>query len=239
MRSPRSPRRRWRLIACDATLEGDVEASRAHLLRLLAPADTVMDFNIGAALWLAARADGSLAAEPAESSAQEGQRYCSAARVVLLGHGADELFGGYGRHRTRFRAAAWAGLSEEMAMDVRRLWLRNLGRDDRLVADRGREARHPFLDEAVVLEALRHPLPALADLRLPLGVGEKCVLRACLRRLGMPRAAGREKRAIQFGSRLAKAANTAQFGGTRRANAKNAGSMRLGELELELGRGGR
>ena len=31
-----------------------------------------------------------------------GARYRSAARVVLVGHGADELCGGYGRHRRRF-----------------------------------------------------------------------------------------------------------------------------------------
>jgi asparagine synthetase B (glutamine-hydrolysing) len=60
--------------------------------------------------------------------------------VVLLGHGADEQCAGYGRHRTRFRAGGWDGLAEELALDVGRLWQRNLGRDDRLVADHGREA---------------------------------------------------------------------------------------------------
>ncbi len=30
------------------------------------------------------------------------------------------------------------GLAEELGLDLRRLWLRNLGRDDRLVADHGR-----------------------------------------------------------------------------------------------------
>ena len=54
-----------------------------------------MDLNIGAALWLAAQAEGELYGE--------GRRYRSKARVVLLGHGADELCGGYGRHRTAFR----------------------------------------------------------------------------------------------------------------------------------------
>ena len=54
-----------------------------------------MDLNIGAALWLAAKAEGELYGE--------GSRYRSKARVVLLGHGADELCGGYGRHRTAFR----------------------------------------------------------------------------------------------------------------------------------------
>lgn len=61
---------------------------------LLCPADTVMDLNIGAALWLAAQAEGEMYGE--------GGLYRSRARVVLLGHGADELCGGYGRHRTAF-----------------------------------------------------------------------------------------------------------------------------------------
>ncbi len=183
----------------------EVAAVRPRLLRLLAPADTVMDLNIGAALWLAARGEGALhvmapqqgpAAEAAAEAAagapaspadgrfaaaaaeqgdgerpQDGvqppaaaqqyrcsssssssscsgegsgaadgapKRCRSAARVVLLGHGADELCGGYGRHRTAFRNRSWPGLAEELQLDMSRLWLRNLGRDDRLVADHGR-----------------------------------------------------------------------------------------------------
>ena len=54
-----------------------------------------MDLNIGAALWLAAQAEGEI-----HSACR---RYRSRARVVLLGNGADELCGGYGRHRTAFR----------------------------------------------------------------------------------------------------------------------------------------
>ena len=164
---------------------GDVEAARPRLLRLLAPADTVMDLNIGAALWLAARGEGELLVDAAVREREEGKgdkkeqqdqqqeqqrgkqqqdqrqeqqqeqrrqaeqpgspgpspHSCvSAARVVLLGHGADELCGGYRRHRTCFRNGGWAGLGVELALDLRRLWLRNLGRDDRLVADHGRWA---------------------------------------------------------------------------------------------------
>ncbi|KAL4436929.1 hypothetical protein ABPG75_004068 [Micractinium tetrahymenae] len=211
-----APGRQWRLVQVDCTL-ADVDAARPRLLRLLAPSDTVMDLNIGAALWLAAQPWA-----PA--------RCRSAARVVLLGHGADELFGGYGRHRTAFRARGWQGLGDELALDLRRLWLRNLGRDDRLVADHGREARHPFLDEGVVAAALAAPLHHLADLRLPPGEGDKRLLRACLRRLGLPRAAARAKRAIQFGSRLAAKTNSVAFGGTRRANLRNAGSVRLADV---------
>ncbi|KAL4522581.1 hypothetical protein Ndes2437A_g07347 [Nannochloris sp. 'desiccata'] len=235
-----APNRPWRLIGADKILE-DVENARDRLRKLLYPSDTVMDLNIGAAIWLAAAGEGtilSLGGDRHRCAAhctnnnlhlgEVGMTYRSAARCVFLGHGADELFGGYGRHRTRFRNAGWQGLSEELALDVKRLWVRNLGRDDRLVADRGREARHPFLDERVILQALRyHPLSSLTDLRMALGVGDKLVLREILRQLGLPEAAARVKRAIQFGTRLAKVTNIAQFGGTRQANAKNAGSVRL------------
>ncbi|PSC70217.1 asparagine synthetase domain-containing 1 [Micractinium conductrix] len=271
-----APLRQWRLIQVDCTL-ADVEAAKQRLLRLLAPADTVMDLNIGAALWLAARGEGRLllagggadaagtegrlAEQRQQEQRQAGQQpplplqqqqqhrsparpseapsleapspvYRSAARVVLLGHGADELCAGYGRHRTVFRARGWAGLGEELALDLRRLWLRNLGRDDRLVADHGREARHPYLDERSVSATLAAPLWHLADLRAPPGEGDKRALRACARRLGLHRAAGRIKRAIQFGTRLAAKANTAQFGGTRRANLASAGSVRLADVPL-------
>ena len=56
----------------------------------------------------------------------------------------------------------WAGLQEEMAADLRRLWLRNLGRDDRVLSDQGREARHPFLDTDLQALLLGMPLPHLA-----------------------------------------------------------------------------
>jgi asparagine synthetase B (glutamine-hydrolysing) len=237
-----APDRPWRLLGADKILE-DVENARDRLLKLLYPSDTVMDLNIGAALWLAAAGEGKILRLGNNNNSgavvlgEVGMSYRSTARCVFLGHGADELFGGYGRHRTRFRNAGWQGLSEELALDVKRLWVRNLGRDDRLVADQGREARHPFLDERVILQALQyHPLCALTDLRMELGVGDKLVLREILRKLGLRDVAGRVKRAIQFGTRLAKVTNAAQFGGTRQANAKNAGSVRLSEVPKAVGR---
>ena len=38
-----------------------------------------------------------------------------------------------------FRHGGPGALAAELSLDVRRMWLRNCGRDDRLVADRGRE----------------------------------------------------------------------------------------------------
>ena len=89
------------------------------------------------------------------------------------------------------------------------------------------QARHPFLDEGLQLALLETPLPLLADLALPPGVGDKRLLRLVLRALGLPRAAARPKRAIQFGSRLGRAANVRDWGSNRAANAAGAGGVRL------------
>ena len=34
---------------------------------------------------------------------------------------------------------SWLGLNEEMKLDMQRIWKRNLGRDDRCIADNGKE----------------------------------------------------------------------------------------------------
>lgn len=156
--------------------------------------------------------------------------YRSAARVVLLGHGADEQHAGYGRHRTSFRNQGWSGLQQELAIDMQRLWQRNLGRDDRLVADTSREARHPFLDEEYIHTVLHLPLWQIADLTQAPGVGDKRLLRAALQKLGLPRAAKRVKRAIQFGTGISKLSNVRDFGSNRAANTKNAGSLALSSV---------
>ena len=209
-----------------------------------------MDLNIGAALWLAARgagtlhlptaqrgtpttgqySDSSASSNQAQVRASElGRAYVSQARVVFVGHGADEVFCGYGRHRTAFKFGGLARLQSELEIDMRRLWLRNLGRDDRIIADNGREARHPFLDEALLAAVAALPLRCVADLRKGLGVGDKAVLRGVAARLGLAEAATRHKRAIQFGSRIGRLSNVRDFGSNRAANRAKAGSIALPE----------
>ena len=215
-----APARVFRLVEINATLQ-DVDARRRHLTRLLHPAATVMDLNIGAALHIAARGRGVV------DGANGPCDYFSSSRVVLLGTGADEQAAGYGRHRTAFRNGGEAGLVSELVEDVNRLWLRNLGRDDRLISDVGREARFPFLDERVVSVLATVPVAALADLTQPPGIGDKLVLRDIARHLGLLETATRAKRAIQFGSGLSKAANVSLFGSGNQANKRNAGTCRL------------
>ena len=134
----------------------------------------------------------------------------SAARVLLSGLGADELLGGYGRHRSAAARGGWAGLARELQADAERLWARNLGRDDRVIAWHGREARWPYLDEGAVLPCLAAlPLHALCDFREGAGAGDKRLLRRVAAALGLPRAAARVKRAMHFGSHCARHSDAA------------------------------
>lgn len=141
----------------------------------------------------------------------------STARALLLGIGADEQMAGYGRHRTAFKHRGWEGLQNELQLDVERLWRRNLGRDDRCCCCHGRETRLPYLDESVTALLSAFPLPVVADLRLPRGEGDKRLLRRLASSLGLGGCSTLPKRAIQFGSRLAKQSNVHSFGSNRQA----------------------
>ncbi|KAF4736451.1 Asparagine synthetase domain-containing protein 1 [Perkinsus olseni] len=138
-------------------------------------------------------------------------RVRSEARVILVGHGADEVLGGYARYRTSELRGGLEGRRQEMLKDLDRLWRRNLGRDDRVMSDHGREPRHPYLEEELVEWVGLHKL---CDSE----VETKPLLRGAVRLLAggaLVDMAGFRKRAIQFGTRLAKVNNVAHFGSNR------------------------
>lgn len=134
--------------------------------------------------------------------------YQTTARVVLVGIGADEQLAGYGRHRTALLNGGEAALRAELQKDLNRIWKRNLGRDDRCIAAHGREARFPYLDEHVVSTIAAFPVSSLCDADEPRGVGDKRALRLVAKALGLNSCTGLAKRAIQFGSRIAKVSTT-------------------------------
>eukprot|EP00667_Euglena_gracilis_P005545 EG_transcript_5585 len=127
----------------------------------------------------------------------------SSARALLLGIGADETLAGYGRHRTTFLRGGTEALVAELELDFGRLWKRNLGRDDRVLSDWGKESRLPYLDEGVLAAVRSIPLQYRCNLTEPLGVGDKKLIRLAARRLGLTASAALQKRAIQFGTRIA------------------------------------
>jgi asparagine synthetase B (glutamine-hydrolysing) len=133
----------------------------------------------------------------------------SQAKVLLSGLGADEQLGGYGRHASAFQSSSWPGLIQEIQLDLNRICNRNLGRDDRVISDHGKEVRFPFLDEDVTVFLSLLPIHYKMDLRMPKGVGDKLFLRNfCQQRLGLEEVASEPKRAIQFGARTAKIENS-------------------------------
>lgn len=126
--------------------------------------------------------------------------------------GADELFGGYTKHRSALKRNGWPGLYDILEEDWQNLPHRNLARDDRVVSDHGRQLRTPYLDENVVefvkkLDVCEKTCPA--DF-LPQGVGEKLLLRSLAYHLGLKEAAYLKKRALQFGSRIANSKENAK-----------------------------
>ncbi|CUS08935.1 unnamed protein product [Tuber aestivum] len=189
------PGRLWNFIQINVPYP-ELLSHRQSVINLIHPHNTEMDLSIGVAFYFASRGTG--------YHFPGGQPYCSSARVLLSGLGADELLGGYARHATAFRFRSFMGLLEELQIDVKRLGKRNLGRDDRVLAHWGREARYPFLDEDVVAWCLGTRVIGKCGGGEEEVVEGKRVLRLLARILGMQEVAGEKKRAVQFGSRSAR-----------------------------------
>lgn len=143
--------------------------------------------------------------------------YTSKARVLLVGIGADEQLAGYGRHRSVFNKGGYEALRAELEMERKRIWTRNLGRDDRVVSDHGKEARFPFLDEDLVGFLQSLDVLDICDMDRPQGEGDKLILRLVAKKIGVQTCSSLVKRAIQFGSRIAKCSDVDRFGSSRKA----------------------
>jgi asparagine synthetase B (glutamine-hydrolysing) len=192
------PSRQWNFVAINIPYS-EVMSHKPTIIKLMAPHNTEMDLSIAMAFYFAARGQTSDSPTP----------YTTPARILLSGLGADELLAGYTRHATAFFRSGYEGLVSELQLDFERLGKRNLGRDDRVLADWAREARYPFLDQKVVEWALGTPVYGKC------GFGEsggsrgeeekgKKVLRLLAEEMGMAGVAKEKKRAVQFGSRSAK-----------------------------------
>ncbi|XP_042210769.1 asparagine synthetase domain-containing protein 1-like [Homarus americanus] len=228
------PLRKWNFVEINVKSDELAQGRQSNISHLVAPQTSVLDDSIGCALWFAGR-QGSPCGKSEKFqkpkciwsqgfrirdcqpvlyifiSALQNILYCHT-KVLLCGMGADEQLGGYSRHRGRFLAGGWSALLEEINMEISRIHTRNLGRDNRILADHGRAPRFPYLDEDVVSTLNSLPIWIKANLQLPRGVGEKFILRVAAAHLGLSSAAGLPKRAIQFGSRIAKLENSKEKG---------------------------
>ncbi|XP_073503941.1 asparagine synthetase domain-containing protein 1 [Phyllobates terribilis] len=196
-----NPRRIWNFVEINVTPEELEQMRQQHISQLVQPLNTVLDDSIGCAVWFASRGTGMLKCNG------EMKPYNSKTKVVLTGIGADEQLAGYSRHRVRFNRDGHRGLLEELNIELGRISSRNLGRDDRVIGDHGKEARFPFLDEDVVSFLNSLPLWEKTNLLLARGLGEKFILRVAAVILGLGNSSVLPKRAMQFGSRIAKMEN--------------------------------
>ena len=198
------PNRKISLILVNVTLS-ELQTERQERVRhLLHPLDTVLDDSIGCAVWFAARGRG--------VDSETGAEVESRARVLILGMGIDEQLGGYSRHRTSFTRAGWPGLASELTRELVNISARNLGRDNRVVSDHGVAPRFPFLDEKFVNYLATVPINLKCDFRYERGIGEKLILRLLAHKMGLKLTSREPKRAVQFGSRIAKMENRKEKG---------------------------
>ncbi|XP_026328036.1 asparagine synthetase domain-containing protein CG17486 [Hyposmocoma kahamanoa] len=130
------PSRKWVFREINVSKEELEECQRTSIADLVHPRQTILDESLGSALWFAARGHD--------------EHSVSSSRVLLIGSGADELFGGYTRHRNAYKRQNWTGLQKELYLDWKRISFRNLARDDRVISDHGRYPRAPYLEENVV-----------------------------------------------------------------------------------------
>uniref|UniRef100_A0A1I7YCB3 Asparagine synthetase domain-containing protein n=1 Tax=Steinernema glaseri TaxID=37863 RepID=A0A1I7YCB3_9BILA len=199
------PDRKFVLVLVDVLKEELGKERLRKVDRIISPGGTVLDDSIGCVLWFASRAKGVIYGTE--------ESYTSAARLLLVGSGADELFGGYSRHRGRFENSGRAGLVDELNAELRNIGNRNLGRDDRVTSSNNRDCRIPFLDDDFVDWVAALPLEMKMDFNLPRGYGEKIFIREMLRELGVDeKLCTAPKRAMQFGTRIAKLENSKEKG---------------------------
>ncbi|KAI6045017.1 asparagine synthase-domain-containing protein [Pisolithus marmoratus] len=193
------PGRTWNFVEVDVPYEESL-AARPVVEAVMWPSRTVMDLSLAMALYFASRGVGRIRG----SSSKCYQPYTSHARVLLNGLGSDELLGGYGRHRSAFIARGWEGVIDELQLELDRIPIRNLGRDDRIISSHGKETRHPFLSLSVVSFLAGLPVYLKLDPRLDVGKGDKTLLRLAALKVGLIQASARKKRAMQFGSHSAR-----------------------------------
>ena len=112
-------------------------------------------------------------------------------KVIFMGAGADELFGGYNAYKKDINHA-----KALMKEDILNLWDRNMGRDDRVISSLNVEARFPFLDLPIIMYSNNLNIDELISHE------DKVPIRNALRKFGFTKEADIKKRAMQFGSGL-------------------------------------
>ncbi|KAI6192289.1 Asparagine synthetase domain-containing protein [Aphelenchoides bicaudatus] len=185
--------------------KSEVAECRQQIEKAMLPCYTVLDESLASVTWFGSRSKG----QQLFADGHEGLKFVPS-NCALVGSGADELLGGYARHRTTFMQGGWDSLHAELSMEIARIGARNFGRDDRIAFIE----RAPIMSDSFVQWVNKIPLPYRVDFQEPRGLGEKRLLRVALRNLGFPpHLTDTPKKAMQFGSGYAKLENRGKKGG--------------------------
>ncbi|KAH8739059.1 asparagine synthetase B like [Cryptosporidium ryanae] len=142
--------------------------------------------------------------------------YRARSKYILIGSGADEFLGGYGRHITAKKHNGLTGIKNEMLFDISRLWIRNLGRDYRIALYNGRILFAPFLQRSVIITIGQLNFNNICGSKFEF---TKPILRYIAKTLGMKYSSMFKKRAVQFGTRSSRQTNLKHFDSNRKASA--------------------
>ncbi|MBI2582386.1 diphthine--ammonia ligase [Candidatus Woesearchaeota archaeon] len=113
-------------------------------------------------------------------------------KVIFSGLGSEEIFAGYERHKNS------ANINQECLSGLRKMYERDLYRDDVLTMDNNMELRLPFLDLELIDYALK--IPEKYKIK---GEVTKYILREIALEKGIPKEyAFRKKTAAQYGSKF-------------------------------------
>lgn len=110
----------------------EIVANRPQIECAMLPCFTILDESLASVMWFGSRAEG----HQLFASKQQGLTF-KPSNCALVGSGADELLGGYARHRTVFEHGGWPALHSELQMEIGRIGARNFGRDDRIALSNG------------------------------------------------------------------------------------------------------
>ncbi len=124
-------------------------------------------------------------------------------RIILLGGGADEMFGGYRKYVEAY--VSGLDVNQIMERDIVENWKRNVERDYLICSWNGLDAEFPFLDKELTELALGMGLNQKLLVKGSGVIERKAVLRRVAGKLGLPpEIIKANKKAIQYGSGVSK-----------------------------------
>ncbi|MFX1285200.1 MAG: asparagine synthase C-terminal domain-containing protein [Promethearchaeota archaeon] len=122
-------------------------------------------------------------------------------KTVLLGQGADELFGGYQRYVQLYEKKGLDAIKKAMTGDLRALQEDQIIREQKMAQFFGLNLIYPFLDPKIIKRANSYPISNHISYTPQEKVIRKVLLRNLGKKLDLPEIiVERPKKAIQYGS---------------------------------------